>query len=64
MNGVHPTAVPRFFDLAVQHLRLIDDHIPPQMVRLHSHFALTFLQLGLERELPGAGAPVLTIVER
>jgi len=56
--------VPHFFDLAVRHLQLIDDHTPPQMVRLHSHFALTFLQLGLERELPGTQAPMLTIVER
>ena len=62
VNDAVPASVPHFFGLAVQHLQSIDDGTPPQMVRLHSHFALTFLQLGLERELRPVSAPVLTVV--
>ena len=41
----------QFFDVAVQHLERIDDQTSPEMMRIHCHFALMFVQLGLQRSV-------------
>ncbi len=53
-----------YFNLAVQHLELVDDQTSVEAMRLHCHFALLFVQIGLERQAPPPGPTVLTLVER